>query len=343
MMIKVHGKRARSSLIATILGGRLCLAFSLALTLACGVSARAGQTLTNASGGGTVTVTVDSYGAFGSSVGPNSSDAIYDPVGVIPSAGTAFESGVAIRFGSAGTRQFLTSGDIGGSGGLAEQAIVGTALTAASTFSIGGLSFALNQALTSLFDMGSQIGSQLQQTYVITNTTGAAINFELVRYIDGDLQFDGSIDDGGGRFVSGGTEFLFETDNATGSNVSTTLLAISAVGGTIPGLNRFEVDSFSGLRSRIIAGTALDNSVVGDGADADQFIDAGNGYDVTLALRNVFNLAAGQSATYVTSTRFGSGSPEQVVNSVPEPSMLLLGTMAIIPLAIHAKRRRATA
>lgn len=97
----------------------------------------------------------------------------------------------------------------------------------------------------------------------------------LVRYLDGDLLFDGSFGgDGGGRLFSGPTEVLFETDSATGSATSTTFVGITAEGGTIPGTGRYEVDSFAGLRGRIIAGTALDDTVTGDGGNADQFIDA---------------------------------------------------------------------
>ncbi|MFM7786816.1 MAG: hypothetical protein ACKO90_01055, partial [Microcystis panniformis] len=47
-------------------------------------------------------------------------------------------------------------------------------------------------------------------------------------------------------------------------------------------------------------------------SNSDQFIDAGSEYDVALALRNVFSLAPGQSTTYTTITRFGSGEAAQL-------------------------------
>jgi hypothetical protein len=326
------------------------LAVLAALATLCGSGGMAGAApfiLTNAPGDATVTVGVDGYGAFGSSVGGDSTDANYDPVGAIGVAGTTFESGVAIRFGAAGPRSFLTSGDIGGSGGLVNPAVAGNATSATSSFTFGGLSFSLTQTLTPLLDGPTQTGSLLTQTYAITNTTGGTLDFELLRYIDGDLQFDGSITDGGGRLVlPDGTEILFETDTAAGTATSTTFVGITATGGTIPGTNRYEVDSFAGLRDRIISGSGLDNTITGDGGDADQFIDTGSGYDVTLALRNLFSLGAGASTTYTTQTIFGTGAPEDIPDPDPDPGVVpappafVLMGIGIFGLAGYGWRRR---
>lgn len=186
----------------------------------------------------------------------------------------------------------------------------------------------------------TQSGTVLTQTYVITNTStaGGRLSFELLRYLDGDLQFNGSISDGGGRLVASGAEILFETDSATGSSTSTTFIGITGEGGQVPATGRYEIDSFSGLRARIVNGTALDDLITGDGADADEFIDAGNGYDVTLALRNVFLLDVGQSATYVTRTIFGNGTPDTVIN-VPEPSVPMLIAIGAIAAGLASRRR----
>ena len=61
--------------------------------------------LMTAAGDGGLSITVDAFGAFGSSaVGGN---ALFDPVGDIIEAGTTFESGVAIREGDTGPRTFF--------------------------------------------------------------------------------------------------------------------------------------------------------------------------------------------------------------------------------------------
>lgn len=308
-----------------VAGATLLLAGTFLLLLGA-ESARAGPvTLTNGPGDGTLSVGVDGFGAFGSVVGSNSTDALYNPVGAGGPAATTYESGVAIGFG--GSRIFLTSGDIGGSGGLANPTATGSATSVTSTFVYGSISFTLTQTLSPLFTGGIQTGSVLVQTFVMTNLATSALTFDLVRYLDGDLYFDGSLIDGGGRLIAGGLELLFETDSATGSATSTTFIGITGEGGTVPLTNRFEIDSFSGLRGRILAGTALDGLITGDGADADQFIDAGNGYDVTLALRNLFSLVPGAMGTYTTRTFFGSGAPEELPptpDPVPEPATLVL-------------------
>ncbi len=312
------------------LAKKLSMATAGAAFMAMGiVSSVQAFTLNNGFGDGTLNVNADGYGSFGSVVGSTTSTASYDPVGPGGPASTVFDSGVAIRFGSTGSRQFLSSGSIGGSGYLANPTVTGSNTSANSSFTYNGLLFSLQQILTPTYTNGAQTGSTLAQTYNVTNTTNSAINFELLRYIDADLYFDGQLYDGGGRLAGNGSEVLFETDSAIGSNDPTTFVGISANGGTIPVTGRYEINSYSGLRSRIIAGTDLGNTVVGDGVDADQFIDAGNSYDVTMALNNLFSLESGGSTVYTTNTYFGSGAPVSVI--VPEPGSTL-GLLALSAL-----------
>ncbi|MEX0679607.1 MAG: Calx-beta domain-containing protein [Pirellulales bacterium] len=269
--------------------------------------------LTTGSGDGSLTVTVDGFGSFGSAVGfPQNTPTIYDPIGPIGPASTTFQSGVAFRLGNVGGRQFLTSGDILGSGGLSDPLTSGSSTDATSTFTFGGLSFELAQNVSPLLNASSvQTGSVLTQRYVIRNVGSSQVDFEIVRYIDGDLLFDGSLVDGGGRLFPAGREFLFETDAGGSGATDTTFLGIDANGGTIPTIGRFEVDSFSGLGSRINDGSPLDNLITGD-FNGDGFVDVGQEYDVTLALRNLFTVAAGESVIFATRTVFGSGTPEDL-------------------------------
>ncbi|MEE9329840.1 MAG: VPLPA-CTERM sorting domain-containing protein [Parvularculaceae bacterium] len=262
--------------------------------------------LTTGTGDGGVTVGVDLYGSFGSSIGgTGTSNAVYNPVGAEGEAGTVFQSGVAISNGN--VNSWLTTGSLGGTNAPTSNATIvsQTATSLVSTWMVGSLSFQLTQTLVAVFDGGVQTGSALTQSYRITNTGSVASRFNLTRYMDGDLQFDGSISDGGGRIEIGGSEVLYETDAAAGNAAATTFLGITGSGGTNP-TGRFEVASFSGLRGRVAGNAVLANDVQGD-TDGDGFIN--NPYDVTLALANAFNLAAGATQTYLTQTLWGNAVP----------------------------------
>jgi hypothetical protein len=285
-------------------------------------------------------VGVDGFGAFGAMVGPDASDALFDPPGPAGSAGTTLESFLAFRWGPLGTT-ILSSGE-----GLDNPAVSGTPTLATSSFSFDGLDFTLTQSLTALFSGGVLAGAHLEQVYEITNPTAggslvASPAFELIRYLDGSLLFDGSVTDGGGR-LTGGVETLFETDSPAAALDPTTLIAIRATGGSLPAAGRFEIDAAAGLRSKILAGAALDDTIAGDG-DADGFIDPGSGHDVSLAFANLFSLDPGESAIYTTSTFFAAGPPAALLDPggvVPEPaSLLLLGT-GLTWLVSHMRRKR---
>lgn len=291
-------------------------------------------TLTNATGDGTVTVGVDGYGAFGLAGNAHATDAFYDPVGAGGPAATTFESYLA--FGTGGGRTVLSGA------ALANPTVTGSTTSGSSAFTFGGLNWELVQTLSATFSGPTQVGSQLTQVYTISNPiTNTVVNFDLVRYFDGDLRFDGSLVDGGGMLT--GPLTLFETDSATGSGDPTTFVGIRQSGCSAPGTNLFEIDSFSGLRGRVSAGTALDDTITNDGGDADLFIDAGAGYDVTLALRSICSLAPGQSLTFTASTIWGTGAPQDTPGqnpAVPEPGTLVLMGTGVALLASRFRRSR---
>ena len=275
-------------------------------------------TLTNAPGEGTVTIGVDGFGGFGSFSGPDATDAFYDPIDSIPNnpAKTTLASAIAIRSGGSGVWSFLTSGSgIFGSGGLPNPTVAGTPTFGTSSFSSNGLNFNLVQTLTKTFS-----GTTLTQTYTISNPndpnaipTPSPIDIDLLRYLDGDLLFDGSITDGGGRLINlDGIEILFETDALGTSSTPSTFVGIITDEGTELTIDRFEINQFPTLGSNIVfVGNPLGNSVFNDGADLDEFIDTA--YDVSIALsNNGFSLGAGESVVYVTKTVFGDGAPEDV-------------------------------
>lgn len=296
--------------------------------------------LSNGVGDGSVNVSVDGFGSFGDAVGGDTSDAVYDPVGEVEAAGTTFESAIAVSFG--GVRPYLTTGDISGPDNPSNDLMIVSSddTSVTSTFSVGVLDFQLEQTLVSSFNSeGVRVGSALNQVYTITNTAEVANSFDIVRYLDGDLDFDGSIDDGGGRIFQSGNEILFETDAASENDESTTFVGITANGGEPIETNRFEISEFSSLQDRIPEGgqlgdfvqrfpdiiipvdgelegpiitdgvpvAALNEAVFAEDVPESEFIEVA--YDVTLALRNEFALEAGETTTYSTTTLFGNAVP----------------------------------
>src|SRR5439155_7239362 len=120
------------------------------------------------------------------------------------------------------------------------------------------------------FDLTTKgrVGTLLTQTYVITNTGTTPQDFELVRYLDGDLNFDGrdglggtttnstgviqngvpdgASADGGGHLINKitGDEFLYETEQGGVSSNGTFIGMTSKPNPPLPPgvfpTNRFE-------------------------------------------------------------------------------------------------------
>ncbi len=265
------------------------------------------NTISTAAGDGGLSVTVNEFGEF------SSNQALYDPLGDKTSASTTYRSYIAL--GVIGS-----DGNTGARNSLSGLASFNGAFTDGnnSTFTINGLQFQLKQTAQDLLNSSStRTGSRFDQTYTVTNTTNQAINFDLVRYVDGDLLFDGSLVDGGGKFSQNGQDILFETDLGGVGQADTTFFGITGNGGTIPTTNRFELDYWSILNSTVLNGRAFQDRVIRGDGNSDQFIDSGAEYDVALGLRNVFSLSPGQSTAYTSTTRFGSGDLAQLDISVP--------------------------
>jgi Ca2+-binding RTX toxin-like protein len=320
-------------------------------------------TITTGNGDGGLIVTVDGtgkFGAFSEVVQPNpinlqitippvaefkgwqQEGAIYNPLGdglgFIPDQ-TTIESGVYFRFGTATgiPRQLLNEA----ANNLQTPInILGTTTEAVSRFNIGALQFDLTQQVQPQFDLttNNRVGTLLTQTYVITNTAAAgtaALDFELVRYLDGDLNFDGrdglggttsnlqngvpdgASDDGGGRLFNRitGDEFLFETEQGGVSSNGTFIGITAKPNPALPPAafpaNRFELSLFPALRNSIRNGDALKNQIAND-ANSDGSVDPGQEGNVTLAFRNTYSLLPGESAVYTTHTIFGNGRPDQI-------------------------------
>ncbi len=289
-------------------------------------------TLTVGSGDASLILPTSSLGTFFSS--------IYDPLGNVAAANATFESDLYFRDLNSGSilRQSLANPTLPP---IVQPTNISTIrlngnTEANSSFDLGTLHFALTQTVQQTFDVNNLIsGALLTQSYVITNMGLATANFELDRYYDGDLQFDGSISDGGGRLITNaGDEILFETDRG-GTTTSTTFVGITGKGGTIPAAGRFDIDRFPLLRINLAAGRPLRNLVTND-TNGDRSIDIP--YDVTLALANLFDILPGESSTYTTHTVFGNGipanlrPPNQVPIAVDDVGSTVLGAQIILDI-----------
>jgi hypothetical protein len=287
-------------------------------------------------GDGGLSIDVGGFGSFGSSIIRNAN---YDPIGDSPESSTTYLSNIAIRVGGETSRTFLS--DILDIANLIitydpnNQPFLVPLTTTISTFNAKGLNFELTQKVSDLSQDQNRTGSNLEQTYKITNPNGAPISLELVRYFDGDLKFDNSIDDTGGRLPKNGQEIFFETDS--GENIyaqsSTTFVGITAEGGSTNYPGRYEVGKYSSshyddVYGHITDGIDLNDRIEGD-TDGNGFIDTG-AYDVTSALSNKYVINPGQTVTYTTNTIFGQGAPAAVVlpNRPPTVANLIADTVA---------------
>lgn len=338
---------------------RLCLLAAIssltAPLLVMGAASAAPFVLSNGPGDGSVTVGVDGYGSFGSSIGPNAENASLDRIGA-GTIGTTYESAVGIRTDPEGTFSMLTSGDIGGSGLPTNPLINGGSQSAGSTFMVDDLQFFLTQTLEDIEDPvtpAAREGTLLTQTYSIVNTGNTTIDFELIRYVDFDIgDFD---NDGGGGINTGGVfgETLFTNGPNGNPNPAADAVYVGITANTMtdPLTNRFETRFFPDLRGDLVgtAGYDLSDLVQGD-TDGNGFQNSDD--DITMVLRNTFSLAPGQVAYYTTKTIFGGGNTSPVEGTgllgtptVPEPGGIALVGAGVAGLVVlkHRRKRRLNA
>lgn len=290
-------------------------------------------------GDGGLSIDVGGFGSFGSSL---NREANYDPTGDSPERSTTFLSNIALRVGGETSRTFIS--DIPDITDLVitydpnNQPFLVPLTTTISTFSTKGLNFELTQKVSDLTQDRNRTGSNLEQTYKITNPNNAPISLELVRYFDGDLYFDGDRYDTGGRLVKNGQEIFFETDSGDTAQSPTTFVGITAEGGATNYPGRYEVGYFSNVSRHITNPLYDDNGnpyvqnlndqIEGD-TNGDGFIDQ-RSYDLASALSNKYVINPGQTVTYITNTIFGQGAPAAVVlpNRPPTVSNLIADTVA---------------
>ena len=245
-------------------------------------TAEGSYVITNGSDDGDIAATLDPFGA--------SNYVLYDPVGPIGARDPVYYSAAVINTGNG--LSYLA-------GSSSAELISQTENQLVTSFSVGALGFTLTQTVQDTFEGTTRTGSILTQTYAITNTSDAASVFSMLRYFDGDLYFnDSTLADGGGVLQQNGQLVLFETDASGSANDNDTFVGITAAGGTQAG---YAVQQCCGIHTY-----PLPNTVDGD-TNGDNFVDTA--YDVTLQLQRDFNVAAGQTQYFTTTTLFGNGVP----------------------------------
>jgi hypothetical protein len=230
--------------------------------------------------------------------------------------------------GTSQGRQFLVETHTPPDPDYVEVTVSGDETTATSEFTLSfpetdplaalnGITITLTQVLTPVFQDEQQVGALLTQQYVL-NQNSTDRKFDLVRYMDADIGVNAT-PDGGGQFIYNGDEWLFTTSNDSPDflNQPDLFVAIATQGGAMPTTNRYEIDQYpTVLNNKVLPGDELDNSVFNDVDPIDGFIDTGDTYDVTGALRTTYHLPSlAASGIFKTYTLFADGAPIKILKT----------------------------
>ena len=164
---------------------------------------------------------------------------------------------------------------------------------------LGDLQFDVTQ------DLGAIQGgtsSELTQTYAIKNLAASTQLLVLVRHVDGDLQFDGSIAEGGGASADGSVLYEFDASDDPASR--STFVGISGALGSNEVPNRWTIKPYD-YRPTIEGEGAIpatDNGVVHNDTNNDRIV--GTPFDVTVSQQWNAMVAAGATQTFTTRTSF---------------------------------------
>ncbi|MCZ3389078.1 MAG: Ig-like domain-containing protein [Actinomycetia bacterium] len=247
---------------------------------------------------GALSVKVDGLGTFGSSAGTGG-DAFFNPSGPRTSAATVFTSNLYLK----SANQLL--GDC--FDGVPVTVLEQTDTTFKTQRDFGSLTLTLTQAISAGADSAS-----LSQQYVWTNNGTTTTPITVLRHVDGDLYFDGTLTDGGAA-TQNGTR-LYEYDQGDNPNAPSTYVGIEGAldGDATP--SRWTIQRYN-YRPTIVGNQGIpgtDNGLVHNDANNDLIVDSP--YDVTLSQQWDGSVDAGASATFTTITGFG----DQAANAAPK-------------------------
>jgi len=284
------------------------------------------STLTNGPGDCTVSVIADGYGSYGSAASGN---LMFDPMGAPAPAGSSYQSAVYLQT-SCGINRWLST-----SAGFGSPALPGVPITnpdprtAVSSGTIpgtgSGVDFTLVQALTG---PDGDCGTTLRQTFGFTNRSGAACDLCVVRYVDTDLLFDGSISDRPGTSASvigppwnANSHWIFAYDSPAvlGPMYAITAEGLDAAGQPVLPLGYVSLP-FATLRTNITSmGCGAMTNVITNDTNGDLLnLPAEASFDTTIGIAVRFSAVPdGQTVTFVTRTRIATRTPQAMRDMVP--------------------------
>jgi hypothetical protein len=293
----MQGVLKRALLAATVLGLAGVAASSQATEATATGCAPVTNTLSNGNPHtteGALSVKVDGLGSFGD---PSVGDAVFNPVGPAEAAGTVSSSDLYLSSADAFLQDCRD--------GKRSEEVSRSPASLVTRAAVGKIRIDLSQQVGPI--TGGR--STLIQTYTLANTGSSAVPLHLVRHVDADLYFDGSILDGGA--ASAGGRQLYEFDRSDDPAAPSTFVGIAGALGGADSPDRWTIQQFD-YRDEIRAANGIrssDDGVVHKDTNGDGIVDTP--YDVTLSQQwSVASLAPGASVTFVTETRFGREPPK---------------------------------
>jgi Ca2+-binding RTX toxin-like protein/plastocyanin len=246
---------------------------------------------------GALAVRVDGAGRFGVAR-TGSPGADFNPAGPIGGATSTFSSDVYL-----GTIGVLAPCE----GGAETELVSESATEVVTRTEVGDVSIDLTQTVSPL----DGTTATLTQEYEITNEGTAALDLNAVRHIDGDLQFDATLVDGGAASADGSVLYEFDQSDDPSNPVTYVGIEGDRDGSATP--DRWTIQPYEYLGD-IIVGAGIPeghDGVVNGDTNGDRITD--NRYDVTLSQQWDGTIPAGGSTTLQTVTRFG----QAVFNNAP--------------------------
>jgi Ca2+-binding RTX toxin-like protein len=251
---------------------------------------------------GALRVPVDALGAFGSE---GAGDTVFNPLGAKPAASAVRGSSLfASHVG-----RFLADDCVNGSQ-MQVLSATPTSLVTETTSDFAGLRIRVAQTLSPV----TASTSALTQTYTLTNVGVEPLPLRLVRHVDGDLRYDGEVNDRAGAAADGSRLFVFDADEPPGSPNSLLAVTGSLGGDTTPELWTARAYPYGSTIPDTGGILPAHSGVVQNDGDGDRVSDSG--FDASTSQQWATVLLGGGSTTFATTTQFGGNRAPTAVGDL---------------------------